>query len=98
MVSVRSPKCCIWFAQTSHLRLGISGGAIGISDRRSHGFGGLAGSAIISAQIKTNHVGFDAGQKQRSAAPRTGRPEVVDESEIERIGQGADSQRFLRPK
>ena len=82
-----------------HLRLGIPAGdtavCVDISHRLNHGFGLFASSAIISAQIKTNLIGFDSGQYQRSAAPRTGRPEVVAESEIERIAHGAEQPALL---
>jgi hypothetical protein len=95
---VRSPKCRIWFAQTSHLRVGISEGCaaicFGISDRRNHGFGCFAGSAIIGAEIKTDLVRFDPGQYQRSAAPRTRRAEVINESKIERVRHVQNSQRL----
>lgn len=81
------------------MRLGIPtsehGGLLRHSDRRNDGFGLFASRAIISAQIKTNLIGFDAGQYQRSAAPRTGRPEVIDESEIERIDHGAEHPALL---
>jgi hypothetical protein len=79
--------------------LGISAGGtaicFGISDRRNHGFGLFAGRAIISAQIKTNLVGFDSGQYQRSAAPRTRRAKAIDEFEIERIDHGAEQPALL---
>jgi hypothetical protein len=70
---VRSPKCCICFAQTLHLRLGISAGGtatcFGISDRRNHGFSRFARGAIVGAQIKSNLVRFDPRQNQWPAAP-----------------------------
>jgi hypothetical protein len=73
--------------------LGIPAGGtaicFGISDRRNHGLGLFTGRAIISAQIKTNFVGFDSGQYQRPAAPGTRRAEVVDEFEIQGIYHGA---------
>jgi hypothetical protein len=79
--------------------LGIPAGGtaicFGISNRRNHGFGLFASRAIICAQIKTNLVGFYPGQYQRSAAPRTGRPEVIDEFEIERIDHGAEQPALL---
>jgi hypothetical protein len=96
---VRSPKCCICLAHTSHFRAGISPGGtaicFGISHRRNHGFALFASRAIISAQIKTNLVGFDAGQYQRSAAPGTRRAEVVDEFEIQGIDHGAEQPALL---
>jgi hypothetical protein len=74
--------------------LGIAAGGkaicFGISDRRNHSFGLFASSAIVGAQIKTDLVGFDPCQYQRSAAPRTRRPKIIDESKIERIDHGAE--------
>jgi hypothetical protein len=78
--------------------LGVSGDTaicFGISNRRDHGFGCFASCAIIGAQIKPDLVRFDPRQYQWSAAPGTGWPEVIDESEVERIdhdaAQGAPS-------
>jgi hypothetical protein len=46
---------------------------------------GLAGRAIVCAQIKARFLRFDPGQHQPSAALGTGRPESVDKLEIKRI-------------
>ena len=52
---------------------------------RDNGFRGLAGRAIVYAQIETRCLfRFDTGQYQRSAAFRAGRPKVIDELKFER--------------
>ena len=55
-------------------------------------------SAIVDAQIKARLLWFDAGQYQRPAAFRAGRPEVIDKLEIKRIYHGKISQRLCGGK
>ena len=55
----------------------------GHSDVRDNGLSGLAGSAIVYAQIETRCLRFDTGQYQRPAAFRAGRPMVIDEFKFE---------------
>jgi hypothetical protein len=52
---------------------------------RDNGFRGLAGRAIVYAQIETRFVRFDTGQYQRPAAFGAGRPMIIDELKFERV-------------
>ena len=63
------------------------------SDVGYDSFRRLAVCTIIGAQVKTGLLRLDPGQHQRSAAPGAGRPEIVDELEIQGIYHGTDSQR-----
>jgi hypothetical protein len=87
---LRKHRICGWAFLPAARRF-----ASAFSDRRNHDFGLFAGRAKISAQIKTNLVGFDSGQYQRSATPGTSRAEVIDEFEIERIDHGAEQPALL---
>jgi hypothetical protein len=57
----------------------------GLSDVRDNGFRGLAGRAVVYAQIETRFVRFDTGQYQRPAAFGAGRPMIIDELKFERV-------------
>jgi hypothetical protein len=79
-------------------RLEIERGRIHWSDGRYDGFVGLAMSAIIDVQIKARLLWFDAGQYQRPAAFRAGRPKVIDKLELKRVCHGKISQRLCTRK
>jgi hypothetical protein len=62
----------------------------GHSDLRDNGLRGLAGRAIVCAQIETRFLRFDTGQYQRPAAFGAGRPKVIDELKFERVYHSRD--------